>query len=74
VVKVRGSPCGGKVNFKWPPFPWCKLLVDESPIKHHSLVPTQEKHGSFFKSASKLAKIGTLRALGGGRGLSYGLG
>jgi hypothetical protein len=21
VIKVRGSPCGGKVNFKWPPFP-----------------------------------------------------
>jgi hypothetical protein len=24
VIKVRGSPCGGKVNFKWPPFLWCQ--------------------------------------------------
>jgi hypothetical protein len=40
-----------------------QAMVDESPNKHLSLVPAQEKHVYFFKSASKLAKIGIL--LGG---------
>jgi hypothetical protein len=43
-----------------------QAMVDESPNKYHSLIPAQKKnHVYFFKSASKLAKIGTLRAIGG---------
>jgi hypothetical protein len=40
---------------------------DESPDKHLSIGPGPKKHVFvyFFKSASKLAQIGTLRALGG---------
>jgi hypothetical protein len=40
-----------------------QVMVDESPNQHLSLVPAQKNHVYFFKSASKLAKIGTLRAL-----------
>jgi hypothetical protein len=42
-----------------------QAMVDESPNKHLSLGPAKKKHVYFFKSASKLAKIGILRALGG---------
>jgi hypothetical protein len=42
-----------------------QATVDESPNKHLSLVSAQKKKCIFFKSALKLAKIETLRALGG---------
>ena len=61
---------------------WAK--VDESPNKHFPLVAGNSEHIYFCKSALKMAKIGTLRALAGqdlspkifkcGSGLSYGLG
>jgi hypothetical protein len=68
-------------TFRWQIL---QAMVDESPNKHRSLFAAQKNHVYFFKSTLKLAKNGTLRALGGqnsgpenfkcGWGLSYGLG
>jgi hypothetical protein len=65
-----GSPCVGKVNSKLATISlvstfrqqFLLAMVGESPNKHLSLIPVQKKRA--FKPALKLAKIGTLRALG----------